>query len=496
MFTTTEQMHLLEALTDQGGVSYAEMMQRAGHALAETIAMRYPDKKIVLFLAGKGNNGGDCYAAAVFLKKAGWKPEILAPNGNPGTPAARAAYEQAKAEGIPIYGEAYDFLFGEPDIVVDGLFGTGFKGTLDEHLAALLAKTQGKIHVACDIPSGGNADTGAVCPGTFPAELTVTFGAVKLGMTQYPLLEYCGEIVKADIGIPASAFDSLETAPADDLKLAAARALLPVRRPDAHKHMNGHLLSVTGSVRMRGAAVLSAGGAMRMGVGLATCASAEPVVAAVCSRLPEVMCLPLAVDAQGFLQFEANKAALTEALQGKQALLLGCGLGVTEETKQLTEFLLKESTCPVILDADGLNGMGTCIEWIPEGRTVLTPHPAEAARLLGISTAEVQRDRPGTAKKLAAQTGAVVVLKGAGTVVTDGKRMAVCRLGNAGMARAGSGDVLAGMLAALAAQGMPLYEAACTAVTLHAAAGDHCAKDLDELYMLPQDLLAALPEVL
>jgi NAD(P)H-hydrate repair Nnr-like enzyme with NAD(P)H-hydrate dehydratase domain len=179
----------------------------------------------------------------------------------------------------------------------------------------------------------------------------------------------------------------------------------------------------------------------------------------------------------------------------RQCFLIGCGLGQTEETAALTKFLLDTSTCPVILDADGLNIASHHIEWIPKGRTVLTPHPAEAARLLGITADEVQADRPGAARRLAKKTGAVVVLKGAGSIVTDERFMAVCNAGNPGMAKAGSGDVLAGILGALAAQRMSLFDAAYTAVMLHAAAADAAAAEMPRGYMLPQDTIAYLQEV-
>lgn len=497
MFVTPQQMTQLEAMTDRSGVSYGEMMGRAGRILAETMMQRWPEKRCVLFLAGSGNNGGDCYVAARTLKQAGWRPEVLAPLGKPHTDIANTALELARQDGIPVYEDAYDFLFGEAEIVVDGLFGTGFHGELSPMLREILAKTKDIIHVACDIPSGGSAPTGTVCKGTVPADLTVTFGAVKLGMTQYPLREYCGEIVTGDIGVPADAFARLAPPAAEALDPAYLQAhRLPAYRRDAYKQANGQVLAVTGASRMRGAAVLAVHAAMRSGAGMVTCAAPEPVLAAVMQHTPEALCLPLTADAQGFSRCEENRTALREALAGKDALLLGCGLGQTAETAQLVEFLLAESTCPVILDADGLNAAASCIEWIPRGRTILTPHPGEAARLLGTDPASVQADRQNAARTLAVRTGAVVVLKGAGTIVTDGVRMAVCTMGNPGMAKAGSGDVLAGITAAIAAnqpeQG--LFETACLAAAVHAAAGDAAAAP--ERFMLPQDIIEALRGIL
>ena len=497
MFVTTQQMKQLEELTDKNGVSYGEMMSRAGHALAETIMERYPEKKCVLFLAGSGNNGGDCYVAARVLAQKGWRPEVLAPLGKPHTYIANTALELAKQDGIPIYEEAYDFLFGEPEIVVDGLFGTGFKGELSPSVRSLLTRTEGKIRIACDVPSGGNALTGSVSEGAVPAALTVTFGAVKLGMTQYPLRSFCGEVITADIGIPAEAFSRIKPAPirALDSDYLAAHPLTPYA-PDAYKQKNGEILALVGSRRMRGAAVLSVTAAMRCGAGMVTCAAPESVLTAVMNRTPEALCLPMEDDFAGYVLCEENREALRAALAGKDVLLIGCGLGVTDETAELVKFLLQESRCPVILDADGLNAVADCIDCIPKGRTILTPHPGEAARLLGTDTASVQADRQNAALTLAERTGAAVILKGAGTIVTDGREMAVCMLGNPGMAKAGSGDVLAGITAAIASnQVQSLFETACQAAAIHAAAGDHAAKT-SQRYVLPQDQICALQEIL
>ncbi len=494
MLVTPEQMQKLEAITDRSGVSYGHMMENAGKALAEIMMERWQDKKKVLFLAGSGNNGGDCYAAAYHLKKAGWMPEILAPCGEPRSDIALAARDRAKREGIPMYSEAYDFVLEGKEIVVDGLYGTGFRGELSPALQALLREREGQVRIACDVPSGGMAASGAVCKGTFRADVTVTFGAEKLGMSQYPLRLYCGEIIVADIGIPADA--RLLPPPAERLTLEGVQALLPTPAIDAHKGQLGHVLSVTGSRRMRGAAILSGEAVMRSGAGMLSLASCEEVLVGAMQRIPEALCLPLVTDAEGFLTLDENRDLLTTALKGKQALLLGCGLGQTEKTSAMAAFLLQNAECPVILDADGLNLCAAHIDWIPKGRTILTPHPAEAARLLGKTVQDVQNDRPAAARALAKMTGAVVALKGAGTIITDGEHMAVCNAGNPGMAKAGSGDVLAGLTASIVAQGLGLYDAACAAVMLHAAAGDCAAAELPRSFMLPQDTISYLQEVM
>ncbi len=502
LLVTPEQMRKLEELTDKAGVSYAEMMERAGRGLADFIRSYAPDARRAVFLAGTGNNGGDCYVAAYHLALAGWDAKVIAPFGEPKTEISRNAAERAAKQGVPVFSEPGDLLW-LTDVVVDGLFGTGFHGELPEQARHILTMPSDKILIACDIPSGGNARTGTVSRGTAFADATVTFGEMKLGMTQYPLREHCGEVHLVDIGISSVTEEYLLMEPEIPVHapiLEDVRAALPNLKPDAHKNQRGHLLTVAGSVRMRGACVLAASAAMRLGVGLQTVASAESALQALSVRVPECMCLPLRTDADGFFLNEENQDLLRTALAGKNALLIGCGMGVTENTRNLTKFLLRESDCPVIIDADGLNVLKDCIECIPGGRTILTPHPAEAARLLGMTTAQVQADRPAAAWTLAERTGAVVVLKGAGTIIADADptvhSMYVCTYGNPGMARAGSGDVLAGIIASLSAQGMFYDLAAAAGTVLHACAGDAAAKRLPEGYLLPQDIITALQEVL
>ena len=493
MLVTPKQMQMLEKLTDESGVSYSEMMERAGHGLAEFLMQNYGDCDSFLFLAGNGNNGGDCYVAGYYLHFYHKDVRILAPLGEPKTEISRTARDRAVKSGIPVLSEPDDFL-NSAEVLIDGIFGTGFRGELPEEIQKLFSGHEEQIRIACDIPSGGNGTTGTVSPGTFDAYDTVTFGAEKLGMSQYPLRKFCGEIHVADIGIPEEAFQQI--APVHRLTLPEVLKNLPYRSADAYKNQFGHVLAVAGSVRMRGACVLAVTSAMRSGAGLVTCASAEQVLTAISATLPEVMCLPLRTDENGFLLDKRNHEILMQTLKNKQALLIGCGMGVTESTRNLVKFLFSESSCPIILDADGLNCVSDCIELIPKGRTILTPHVGEAARLLKCDVAEIQKDRISSARTLAELTGAVVILKGAGTVITDGKQTAVCNLGNAGMARAGSGDVLAGITASFAGQGLSLYESACTAVTVHAAAGDETAEHLPYRYMLPQDLIRSLQEIL
>lgn len=275
-------------------------------------------------------------------------------------------------------------------------------------------------------------------------------------------------------------------------------AMLPRRKRDAQKGNFGRLLCITGSGNMPGACALSTTAALRSGAGLVTVATAAENPARLASAMPEAMWLPMQTDGDGFLQCQENQAKLAPHLARANAVLLGCGLGVTEHTRALVAWVLEQAACPVVLDADGLNCLGDCISIDRRMGTdwILTPHPGEMARLTGQSIGQIQGNRTACATQFARRYPSVtLVLKGAGTLVAQDSRLAQNPTGNPGMSRGGSGDVLAGMIAALAAQGLSPWEAACAGVYLHGMAGDAAAAQFSEQAMLPRDLLACLPEV-
>lgn len=275
-------------------------------------------------------------------------------------------------------------------------------------------------------------------------------------------------------------------------------AMLPRRRRDAQKGDFGRLLCVTGSRNMPGACALSTQAALRSGAGLVTVATAPENPMRLASAEPEAMWLSLETDGDGFLRNAVNQGKLEPHLRRADAILIGCGLGVTVETRELVRWMLESAACPVILDADGLNCVTDCIDLSRRTGTdwILTPHPGEMARLTGLSIAEIQANRAQTAAEFVRKYPVTLALKGAGTLVAQGDRMVKNPTGNPGMSRGGSGDVLAGMIAAFAAQGLPSWDAVCAGVYLHGAAGDLAAKTCSELAMLPRDLLACLPRVL
>lgn len=275
-------------------------------------------------------------------------------------------------------------------------------------------------------------------------------------------------------------------------------AAIPKRKRDAQKGDFGRLLCITGSRNMPGACALSTQAALRSGAGLVTVATAPENPMRLAAAEPEAMWLPLATDEDGFLRNVVNHEPLEMHLHRADAILIGCGLGTTEETRGLVRWVLESAACPVILDADGLNCVTDCIDLSRRMRTdwILTPHPGEMARLTGLSIAAIQTNRKQAAEQFVRKYPVTLALKGAGTLVAQGDCIVKNPTGNPGMSRGGSGDVLAGMIAAFAAQGMSSWDAVCVGVYLHGAAGDLAAQNYSEQAMLPRDLLACLPKVL
>ncbi len=501
---TAEQVRDAEAAAVASGVTSLEaLMERAGGALAAEVARRAPEGEIVV-VTGKGNNGGDGWVAARALADAGRAVRVLAcaPPDELTGPAAEAAHTAARA-GVT-WADAFDGdslpqALASARVVVDAVFGIGFTGAAREPYASAIeaiaaAHEAGVLVVAADVPSGVDADTGAAEGPAVRASVTVTFSALKPGLLLYPGAARAGKIVIADVGLPAS------TAPSGALEVwdpEDYRALLPGSKPDAHKGSRGRVLVVAGSHRFSGAAVLACAGAGRLGAGYVIAAVPSPVVSVVQSALPHVIVADVEAGADGGFGPSAA-ATVRELAADADAVVVGPGIGLGEGAVALVGELIDSVEVPLVLDADALNALGT--EWpralqAREGRgatTIVTPHPGEAARLLGIKPGDVQANRPAAARCLAGARR-VCVLKGARTIVAGARRAAVTRAGNAGMATAGTGDVLAGMLGTLLAQGLEPYEAGVLGAYLHGRAGDRAAADLSETCLVASDLPAYLP---
>jgi NAD(P)H-hydrate epimerase len=484
------------------GIPALTLMDRAGRAVAEAARELAGPHGRVVVVCGGGNNGGDGYVAARLLRAAGRDARVVAlVPADRLSPDARAVREQAERSGVPIdeAGELAAFEAGPGDVVVDAVLGTGLtrapEGPFAEAIARMVElRAQGARVVAVDVPSGLSADTGRPLGACVRADRTITFAFMKRGLFIHPGAEYAGEVAVADIGIPPAAAERVPVS-CEVLSEDEARALVPPRRRDAHKGAAGRVLVVAGSPGKTGAAHLALTGALRGGAGLATLAARPEVLPFALAGRPEAMSLALPGD--GPLG-RADLEPLAAAAKGVDALVIGPGIPRGADTAALLRALLEKSRLPAVLDADALNALAevpTLLEKLPPN-LVLTPHPGEMARLMGVSVEAVQDDRIGAAASRARAWGATVVLKGARTVVADPfGPPAVIPTGNPGMASGGTGDVLAGLVGALLAGGLDARAAARAGAWVHGRAGDPAARRVGERGLLAGDLAEALGEV-
>lgn len=493
---TTKQMKFLEAEADRNGNTYEMLMEKAGKKLAEKIIEQ--DERNVVFLCGSGNNAGDCFVAARYLECTDKKIIIAMLFGEPKTDIS--LYNYNRLNNIHIT-QNPDEIIGilqnmEDCLVVDGVFGTGFHGELSEEIKSVFNACNDKRILAVDVPSGGNCNKCKVAVGTLKADETITFGFEKFGMTQYPLKEYCGNVTVADIGIPESYCESFDYI-IEKLDIDTVKSIIPQRNPNSHKGNYGRLLTICGSETMPGACIMAVEAALKSGVGIVQAAVPKALMPVMAMRNPEAMLYPLETDENGFITSE-NLSNLLKLAEKSTAVLIGCGLGVTDETKKLVKELICNLKTKIILDADGINCIADSIDIIKQSLSeiIVTPHPAEMGRLCSMTTGGVQFDRlDAVLKLLEGNDNLTVALKGAGTLVAKGKRIYVNTTGNAGMAKGGSGDVLAGITASLTAQGIDVLEATGTAVFVHGLAGDKAAEKLSMQSMTATDITENLSEV-
>ncbi len=452
------QVRALDARLIAAGTPGFELMQRAAHATWRALVRQWLAANELTVLAGHGNNAGDGYLVAALARRAGWTVQVLAV-GDPQRLQGDAAlaHAEAVAEGVAI--AVWNVSSELRGILVDALLGTGLSGDVREPYASAIAaiNASGLPVVAVDIPSGLCADTGHVLGSAVRADLTVTFIGLKLGLFTGDAADHVGDLLFNDLQAPAETYS--------DIAVAARRLnagnlpRLPARLPAAHKGRFGHVLLIGGDHGFGGAILLSTESALRSGAGMVSLATRPEHVPAALSRVPEAMALGTS---------SANQ--LMGLLEKVSVLVVGPGLGQASWGRALLS-AAANAPLPQVWDADALNLLASGFVTLPKD-CVITPHPGEAARLLGISTAEVQADRPAAVLALSKKYTAVVVLKGAGSLIAhpDG-RLALCHQGHPAMAAAGLGDVLAGLVGALLAQGMNAFDATCLAVWLHANAG-------------------------
>ena len=456
------QVRELDARLIAAGTPGYELMQRAAHASWRALRQHWPQAGCLTVLAGRGNNAGDGYLIAAQAKRAGWQVQVLAV-GEAAQLQGDAAQACAEARAAEVEIVPWSECAPLRGVLVDALLGTGLTGPVREPYAQAirLINGSGLPVLAVDIPSGLCADTGSELGVAVRADLTVSFIALKMGLFSGVAADRVGALVFAPLQTDPQVQAQV---PAIAQRLAPGGLLtLPPRARTAHKGQLGHVLLIGGERGFGGAALLAAEAALRAGAGLVSLATRVEHVAAALTRRPEMMCVPVA---------SANQ--LKPLLAAATVLVVGPGLGQGAWGRSLLSAAASREGVQV-WDADALNLLAAGQVNLPAG-CVLTPHPGEAARLLGTSVALLQADRPAAAQALSARYQAVVVLKGAGTLVAapDG-RLAVCSNGHPAMAGAGFGDVLAGLTGALLGQGLPAFDAARLAVWLHARAGEQLA---------------------
>ncbi len=457
------QVRELDARLIAAGTPGFELMHRAAHATWRALVRHWPSATELTVLAGHGNNAGDGYLVAAMAQRAGWSVRVWAV-GDPQRLQGDAAlaHAEALAEGVAVQGwQAESELRG---VILDALLGTGLSGDVREpYVSAIKAINASGLPVtAVDIPSGLSADTGHVLGAAVEADLTVTFIGLKLGLFTGDAADHIGELVFNDLQAGADIYRDI---PVIAQRLNTANLpRLAARTPTSHKGRFGHVLLIGGDHGFGGAILLSTETALRSGAGMVSLATRAEHVPAALTRVPEAMVLGTS---------SANQ--LMGLLEKVSTLVVGPGLGQASWGRALLSAAVN-ATLPQVWDADALNLLASGFVELPKD-CVITPHPGEAARLLGISTAEVQADRPAAALALSKKYTAVVVLKGAGSLIAhpDG-RLALCHQGHPAMATAGLGDVLAGLTGALLAQGMAGFDAARLAVWLHANAGQQQGK--------------------
>jgi ADP-dependent NAD(P)H-hydrate dehydratase / NAD(P)H-hydrate epimerase len=460
------------------GISGHVLMQRAADSAWRSLRARWPQARRIVVLCGAGNNGGDGFLVALRAREAGLDVELIAlaeSQGSGDAAQARADWLSCGGKSMPVPVQLSD-----ADVYVDALFGTGLARPVHGPARQMIEQLNSRSVpvLALDVPSGLCADTGSVLGIAVRATATVTFVAHKRGLFTGAAMDYCGDLTLDTLGLPETLYTTCD-ADANLLDLRAMMAWLPARVRDANKGLFGHVLAIGGDEGMGGAIRLAGEAALRVGAGLVSVATHAEHVFAINAARPELM-------AHGV----ADAAGMEPLLQRAGVVALGPGLGRTAWSKALWQAALAAGK-PTVLDADGLNLLALSPQALP-AQTVLTPHPGEAARLLACDTSAIARDRFAAARRIASRYGAVAVLKGAGSLISSPEgEVAVCPWGNPGMASAGMGDVLTGVIGGLLAQGLDPWRAACLGVALHAQAGDVAASN-GQAGTLASDLLDPL----
>lgn len=474
------QIRELEQLAIAAGIDEYQLMSRAGQAAFKTLLAHWPEAKAITVCCGKGNNGGDGLVLARLAHEDGFKVKVyLAEPLEAYKGAAAQAAKAAVKAGVKSERFQQQSHF-HADVIVDALLGSGLTGDVKEpysHFIQAINISNAPI-LSLDVPSGIDVDTGEVQNAAVKAHVTMTFIGLKQGLFTNKAPVYCGEIECDDLALPEELFKKIKPN-AELLDWECVRPMLPIRDRDAHKGSYGHVLVIGGDYGMGGAVRMAAEAAARVGAGLVSVATRPEHVPIVSGSRPELMCHQVS---------EAKDLDLL--IEKASVIVIGPGLGKTEWAQNLLDRVLK-SDLPKVLDADSLNLLSQSPRQMKNW--ILTPHPGEASRLLGINCPKIQEDRFESIKELQKKYDGIVVLKGVGTLVKgEPETIRVCPAGNPGMATGGMGDILSGVIGGLIAQKLSLINAAEAGVFIHSMAADRAAKEGGERGLLATDLLPYL----
>ncbi|MEA3506763.1 MAG: NAD(P)H-hydrate dehydratase [Elusimicrobiota bacterium] len=486
-------------IDSSSGVNAETLMERAGRGLASFIYNYIPQRYKVVFVCGKGNNGGDGFAAARHLELMGRRAEVY-------TLTEVSAIEglplkQLNRLNIPVRALEKDeapYIFAENAVVIDCILGTGFKPPLDKDIQSILEiiNKNSKITLSCDIPTGVSGDTGKADESAVEADITVTFEYPKVGHVKGAGGELAGSLEVVDIGTglsPGKYIEDFEIVTRQDISWYFRR-----REKKSHKKNYGHILIIGGSRALVSAPVMAAAGALHSGAGLVTCAMPPGNSSGLTGMPMSAMRLSVDENNDGTIKASAAKEILSFIEKRKiDAIVIGPGLGTGSNAGELVKSILTRCGVPAVVDADGLNVLVGQTEIIKDRKapTVLTPHPGEMSRVTGKKTAVIQKNRLKETKALAGELGCTVLLKGHRTVVSDGEKVEINVTGNPSMAVGGTGDILSGIVGTLLGQGMEVLESAKAAAWVHGRSGDIAAWKYGPRFVGPEEFLEEIYRV-
>lgn len=507
---TAEIMQTLDRRTiDEAGIPGMVLMENAGRGVVREILASYPEilKGKVAILAGSGNNGGDGYVIARYLMNRGVYVKVFLMTEQDRIKGdARSNLDIllkmdasiVEVKDLDVWKTMLPELEGY-GLIVDAIFGTGLRSDVMGLVREVICDIN-RFHiprVAVDLPSGLHANTGDVLGACVKAERTITFALPKRGLLIYPGADFVGRLKVVDIGIPSYIVDNEKIAD-HLLRFENVSQFIKAREPNSHKGDYGHVLIVAGSRGKTGAAALCCQAAARMGAGLVTLAIPESLNPIMEEKLTEVMTEPLAEETPGFLGINSFET-IEKLMEGKTVLALGPGISNHEATVKLAHRIVEESTIPLVIDADGINALSFDKGPLKRAKVpvVLTPHPGEMARLVGLTSKEVQKDRVSIARDFSQTHGCYLVLKGMRSLIAEPEGdVFINPTGNAGMASGGMGDVLTGMIPGLMAQGYEVATSVKLAVFMHGLAGDMLAFEKGPVGLIAGDLVDQLPRTL